>query len=119
MPYCPKCRDEFQDWVKVCPHCDVALVDKLPSAPKQEEHDAPLLHIATAPSEQVAYMWAGILADHGIRCLVKAGDLRAVGYVFSYNLGDEIHVLASQAERAAQILVALLEDNQAPHTEER
>jgi len=31
VPYCPKCREEFQDWVKVCPDCGVALVDKLPA----------------------------------------------------------------------------------------
>jgi len=50
MPYCPQCRDEFQDWVKVCPDCKVALVEQLPVQHKDEETDEPLVHIATALS---------------------------------------------------------------------
>jgi hypothetical protein len=28
--FCPKCRDEFQEWVKTCPDCRVDLVAELP-----------------------------------------------------------------------------------------
>ncbi len=35
MPYCPKCRDEFQDWAKVCPDCGIALVKELPTLTKE------------------------------------------------------------------------------------
>lgn len=34
--YCPKCKSEFQDWVKTCPDCDVALVPELPPEPSHE-----------------------------------------------------------------------------------
>jgi hypothetical protein len=34
MPFCPNCRDEFEDWVEICPDCRVALVDELPPLPK-------------------------------------------------------------------------------------
>jgi len=27
---CPKCGQEYQDWVKVCPDCGTPLVEKLP-----------------------------------------------------------------------------------------
>jgi hypothetical protein len=37
MPYCPKCKDGFQDWVKECPDCHVELVNELP--PELEEDD--------------------------------------------------------------------------------
>ena len=42
MPFCPKCRGEFQDWVEVCIDCGVPLVDTLPEPvpeppPKREE----------------------------------------------------------------------------------
>jgi hypothetical protein len=36
MPFCPKCRDEFQSWVKVCPDCKVKLVDKRPPSKKNK-----------------------------------------------------------------------------------
>ena len=34
MPFCPNCRDEFEDWVKLCPDCHIALVNELPPLPK-------------------------------------------------------------------------------------
>lgn len=118
MPYCPKCCDEFQDWVKVCPDCGVALVDKLPASPRRERHDESLIQIATAPSEAVAHMWKGVLEDHDIRCLLRSTDLNAAMYVLPGNLQYEIHVLASEAERAAQILATLGEGNQASYPSE-
>jgi hypothetical protein len=112
VPYCPKCRDEFQDWVKVCPDCGVALVEKLPLPPtsrKRKKQDEPPVHIATAPNEAVANMWSDILREHGIRCLLKGGELRAAMYSLTYNQQYEIHVLASEAKKAAQILAPFLE----------
>ena len=118
MPYCPECGDEFQDWVKTCPDCGVALVGKLPEPSEQERLAAqrkrqrrqePLVHVATASSESVARMWAGALEDSGIRCLVKRMGLAPAAYVFPHGGHCTIHVLASEAERASQILSALPE----------
>lgn len=112
MPYCPKCRDEFQDWVKVCPDCGVAMVEKLPPLPaktKQEKRDEELVHIATAPNEAIANIWAAALEEHGIRCLVKGANLRAAMYFLPFNMQCEIHVLASEAKRAKEILDPFLE----------
>ena len=108
MPYCPKCRDEFQDWVKVCPDCNVALVEKLPpTPPKQKKQDEPLVHIATAPSEPIANLWSDILKEQGISCLLKGDDLRAAMYSSPYQQ-CEIHVLASEAKKAKGILAPFL-----------
>ncbi len=108
MPYCPRCRDEFQDWAKLCPDCKVALVAELPVQPKYEEIDDPVVYMATAPNESVASMWAGILGEHGIHCLLKSANLRAAMHAFAYNMTCQIHVLASQAERAKEVLRPLL-----------
>jgi len=94
--------------VKVCPDCKVALVEQLPVQPKDDETDEPLVYIATAPNESVASMWSGILEEHGILCLLKSANLRAAMYAFTYNMTCQIHVLASQAERAKEILGPLL-----------
>jgi len=116
MPYCPKCRDEFQDWVKVCPDCQSVLVDKLPppSTPTlssgTEKLNDPLVHIATAPNEAVAGMWQGILSEQGIRSLVKGADLKAAMYALPFNLQCEILVLASDAERAKEILTPFISE---------
>ncbi len=111
MPYCPECRDEFQDWVKICPDCNVALVDKLPPPPKRKKEDEPLVHIATAPSEMIAGMWSGILKEHDIGCLLKNSDLRAAMYSLPFNQQCEIYVLASGAEKAKEIIAPFLNGN--------
>ena len=110
MPYCPKCCDEFQDWVKVCPDCSVNLVDKLPTLPEREMYQGPLVHIATALNEAVANMWSGILEEHGIRCLLKGGGLQASLYASPLAVNWEIHVLESKAEEALEVLAPFLED---------
>ena len=122
MPYCPKCREEFQDWVTKCLDCGVPLVDILPDlpAPKPEPEPEPnaepikepLMHVATAPDEQVAMMWAGILKDEGIESFVKGRDwYMRVAIPFSPS-SHEIHVLASQAEEAKKILDPLIRDSE-------
>jgi hypothetical protein len=110
MPYCPECRDEFEDWVEVCPDCNVALVDELPALPERETSDEPLVHIATAPNEAIANMWAGILEEDGIRCLLKGGGLQAAMYASPLSVPYEIYVLESEADTASEILAPFLED---------
>ena len=115
MPYCPECRDEFQEWVKVCPDCGVTLVDTLPkppvskTKPKDKSGGDPLEHIATAPNEALAMMWAEILENEGMHCLTRSGNGRAAMYV-SLLSRCEIHVLATQAKKAKQILAPFLEE---------
>lgn len=122
MPYCPKCREEFQNWVMKCLDCGVPLVDILPDLPisepepplkpKQEPIKESLVHVAIAPSEPLAMMWAGVLEDAGIRALVKTGDLEAAYYVPSLLSSCEIHVLESQADEARLILEPLIKDSE-------
>jgi hypothetical protein len=120
MPYCLKCREEFQDWVKLCPDCSLALVDSLPELsepepepkPKQEPIKEPLVHVATTPDESLATMWSGILENEGIHALIKSGDLTAAYYMPSLLSSCEIHVIASQAEQAKKILEPLIRDTE-------
>jgi len=110
MPYCPQCRDEFQDWVEVCPDCNVALVNELPDLQKREMSEERLVHIATAPNEIMANMWSGILEEHGIQCLLKGGGLQAAMYASPLSVPYEIHVLESEAANATEILAPFLEE---------
>jgi len=100
MPFCPKCRDEFQDWVKVCPDCKVALVDKLKDIPKTVFQDEPLVYVVTVPNEAIAGMWAGILENEGIPCVLKSDNLRPAQYSLLYNQYQSIYVLKSAQRRA-------------------
>lgn len=104
MPFCPKCRDEFQDWISVCPDCKVALVPELPDTPVPALRTEPLVHIITAPNEAIASMWAGILEDNGIPCVLKSDNIRAAQYSLLYNQYQRIYVLQSMATEARNLL---------------
>jgi len=130
MPYCPQCRDEFQDWVKACPDCRVALVAELPPVPAptskpkpvrtpHREDDA-LVLVATSRHSPVAEMWAGMLEDKGIRSVLKTYPSvgisgQAVGSWIRPVVGRfELYVLESDAEPAREILDGLCDDISAP-----
>ncbi len=109
MPYCPKCEDEFEDWVQICPDCRFALVDKLPK--KLPSKPNPLIHIATAPNEPLALMWAEVLKNEGIHSTIMSRDLRAAMYTPSLLSHCEIQVLEPHAEKAIELLTPFLKDH--------
>ncbi len=86
-----------------------SFISKLKS--KAKSNKDPLVRIATAPNEPLAMMWAEILENEGIHSLVKSRDLKATMYMPSLLSHCEIHVLASQAEKARDILAPFIEDN--------
>jgi len=107
MPFYPECLDGFQDWVKVCPDCKVALVDKLQDIPRPASEIEPLVHVATAPNEPIAGMWAGILKDNGINSVLKSSDFRSAQYSLLTNQHLTIHVLESKALKTKEIISPL------------
>jgi hypothetical protein len=70
-----------------------------------------LVHAATAPNEVVAQMWAEILEDEGIHCSMKMGRIAGDFLSLFTKMGVpvEIHVLASESQRAKEILDSLEE----------
>ena len=78
---------------------------------KHKLRNEPLVHIATAPNEVVARMWAEILKDEGIHCLIKMGTAAGDFLSLFTRMGVpvEIHVLASEAQKAKEILDSLKE----------
>jgi len=71
------------------------------------------VHVATAPTEQLAMMWAGVLEDEGIESFVKGRDWYMSAAVPFYPSSHEIHVLASHAEKAKRILAPLIGGSEA------
>jgi hypothetical protein len=109
MPFCPKCRDEFQDWAKTCPDCRVDLVAELPPEPAKAK-DEPVL-VASASNEPEARMWAGILEDNRIPSMVRSyssemfqGFPPTTSPVQPSNLQFDVYVLQPDLERARDIL---------------
>ena len=111
MPFCPECRDEFEDGVEACPGCGVVLVPELPKktipSTVYKLRNDPLVYATTAPNEPVAGFWRGILEDNGIKCVLKSDNLRAAQYVLWLNHWHEIWVLKSDLRTARALLKPL------------
>ncbi len=77
---------------------------------KNERGKEPLVHIATAPNEMVANLWKDVLTENGIKCLLKSINLVTSLYTSPFTLQYEVQVLASDAEKAREILTPFIEE---------
>jgi len=75
-----------------------------------EKFNEPLVYIATAPNEIVANMWKDALEENGIKCLLRSANLITSVYALPIANQYEVLVLASDAEKAKEILTPFLED---------
>ena len=82
------------------------------SQPKKKQRENPIVLAATAPNEPLAMMWVGILENEGIRSVIKSRDLKAAMYVPSLLSMCGIYVLASQADRAKEVLEPFLNETE-------
>ena len=107
MPFCPKCRDEFQDWVELCPDCHVPLVDRLqPTGGSTPASDRDrLVTIASFFHPEEAHLFSARLQAEGIRSAV-IGDTVSGLYYFSPTItsGVGVQVFESDAAKARRIL---------------
>ncbi len=70
---------------------------------KNTHNEEPLVKVATAPNEALAGMWAELLRNNGIQCLVKPTG-PGMAYFSTALVEHYIYVLASDAEAARAIL---------------
>lgn len=110
MPFCPKCRDEFQDWVKTCPDCHVELVDILPVPAKPEKlkpviPDDPLVTVASYTYPLEAHLARTKLESEGIEAFVADEHMVQANWLYSLAIGGvRLQVKESGAELALSIL---------------
>jgi len=69
--------------------------------------DDPVVYLATAPNEPLARMWAEVLAEAGIRAMLKAAGPGLGAWGSAFSLEHELFVLGSRRAEAAAILAGL------------
>ena len=112
MPYCPKCRGEYQDWVKECLDCKVPLVEILAPKPKAVKKEKPVLspppRLVTVASywyPTEAYVAAAKLEAEGIWSFVANEHIVTTYWLMSGIVGGvKLQVSEKDAEDARQIL---------------
>ena len=111
MPFCPECRDEFEDWVETCPDCHVRLVPVLPEPPSEPPEPEPcyttepLVTVAAFSFPLKAHVFRTLLESEGIPCFVLNENIsRAYPHLTYATGGVLLKVRESDAEKAQQIL---------------
>lgn len=111
MPFCPKCRDEFENWVQICPDCHVKLVAKLPLAPPAAKlppaHDNRdnIVTIASSRHPEEAYIMSEKLKAAGIQAFVADENMTGMyGMPPLSTWGTRVQVFESDAAEAVRLL---------------
>jgi hypothetical protein len=108
MPFCPKCRDEFQGWVKVCPDCKIELIDKLLPIPKPVENKVlyeKLVTVASFSRPEEAHVISARLESENIRSCLANEYTVITNWFFSNTVGGvKVQVRESDAAEATRIL---------------
>lgn len=73
--------------------------------------DQPLVSVATAPNEPIAYLWADALRDAGIRVLVRPLGPGLGAWASAATFEHDLAVLADEADRARALLADLMGDD--------
>jgi len=105
MPFCPKCKYEFESDIKKCPDCGTTLVPQLP-----EEHEVEvkwvLLKKLSSPVQ--AEMIKEILADNNIQSFIKSDLIHDTFATHGTSMAGSYAKLyvAENKQKAAQRIVA-------------
>ncbi len=80
MPYCPKCKTEYNPGIEKCSDCDLRLVDELPEEPSEEPPEETVEEVEykllrNLPSRLYAEMLKESLLNSGIVSIVKGEDI--------------------------------------------
>jgi transposase-like protein len=107
MPFCPKCGDEFQDWVTTCPDCGVTLTVQRRQAKttKATAASLDLVIIEMYSDPEQMERARELLSARGIRPYVFNGRMPTSDPIFmSSPRGIALKVERTQVEKARRIL---------------
>ncbi len=71
--YCPSCRSEYIEGVKMCKECDVMLVEDMPPEPRLEYQEQVGVFSSTSPS--LVAMAQSVLESAGIESYIRDASL--------------------------------------------
>jgi len=101
MKYCPKCKTEYEDWVKFCADCQTKLTDQLPPNNNQAQgvNFVTIYKNIYLPPVEMA---KSALENENILCNIKGYDGTRPG--LSFGVGIELQVPEKDRSRAEKII---------------
>lgn len=102
--FCPNCKCEYVKGIKICPDCNIALVDKLSSeASKKDEKTYELVKIFTSTNPGTLALAKSILDGEGIKYYVNNEFMQTV-YGVGSGFPAEIIVRDCDSKNASELL---------------
>lgn len=104
MAFCPDCEAEYKADVSVCPDCEVELVPELTQENRiHDKSDHTFVLLRSFKNSTEAEMAFELLAQNGIRALVRPGEIGIFGTSF---IGGAVMVDEPDLPRAIEIYEA-------------
>ena len=105
MKYCPKCKTEYEDCVKLCADCEITLVNQLHKeveVDRQKQIFVTVYKDVFSPNVEII---KSALESESILCNIKGYDGSRPG--LSFGVGIELQVPKEDMARAEKIIKEL------------
>jgi hypothetical protein len=112
MPYCPKCKTEYNTGIEKCSDCDLPLVEELPEeSPEETPGEINYKLLRNLPSRLYAEMLKESLQNSGIYSIIKGDDIGIMLGSYSTTSLVEVSLWVPEEdwERANQIADEMLD----------
>ena len=116
MPYCPKCRSEYDEGIKTCYDCRCDLVDELPPEQESAENEMHFVREAllmTVADEMEYRIVESKLAQYDIPVSKKYREAGAVTQIYmGRTFGLDLYVPEAALRQAKEIIAEDVEGGQ-------
>lgn len=120
MPFCPKCKAEYEVGFAQCSDCQIPLMDQLPEEKDEPVPEAELVSVIHVANESEAVFYCEMLKEAGINATYRSFTIPAYdGITESTPYWGEVMVLDEDAEQADQIIVDYLKTIETQGIEEK
>jgi hypothetical protein len=110
--FCPKCKAEYKEGVRICPECDVDLVNEL-----SEDDFMEFVKVFESADPNLTVIIKSILEDAGIRYFVPGDNMQSIlgakfSFAFGADIGNAVFLVSQGDAKIAKELIKEVENSE-------